>query len=365
MTTEEYWFWLCNIKDLYQKDICKLLQVFHSPEEIYKSSEDVLQEAMVLDPGKIHAIVMSKNNYRSMYRLERLKKDGIQFVYYGSEKYPVSLLTLEDKPYSLYVKGNLPDPEYPTAGVVGARSCSGYGKEMTLKFSQTLAANGVQIISGMAVGVDSFASRGALEVGGKTFAVLGSGLDVIYPPQNIELYYQIILNGGGVISEYPMGTAPVGWQFPHRNRLISALSDKLLVMEARKHSGTLTTVSYALAQGKDIYALPGRLTDLLSEGCNRLIADGAGVLINPVTLLEEFYPGGMGKEVPYCIGGKTSGIPGINGKVLRELNFEPRGVEEIAKACALSIQQAASVLAELELKGLCCQLGQDQYVLEK
>ena len=296
-----------------------------------------------------------------MYRLDKLKADGIRFIYYGSEDYPETLMVLPDKPFSLYVKGKLPDPDIPSAGIVGARNCSGYGKEMTMKFSQALAARGVQIISGMAVDVDSYASKGALESGGKTFAILGSGLDVIYPQQNIELYYQIIMGGGGIISEYPLGTTPVGWHFPHRNRLISAFSDKLLVIEAKRHSGTLSTASHALEQGKDVYALPGRITDPLSEGCNQMIADGAGILLDPEEFLNSWYacmPAGHDTT-------KRKGpvlFASVEAKaVYQTLDYAPKTVRQIAQECFMEETTVEILLTEMELTGLAMQVSKDYY----
>ena len=361
MTIEEYWYWLCNIEDVYQDTIEKLIRVFHDPEEIYKAEEEDLVKLAGITAAKARSIVSSKNNFRSSYKLEKLKRSGVRFIHYGSPDYPECLLTLEDKPYSLYVKGSLPDPDFPSVSIVGARNCSGYGREMTMRFSQTLAAGGVQIISGMALGVDSYAAQGALEAGGKTFAILGSGLDVIYPKENIELYYRIVLNGGGIISEFPMGSAPIGWHFPHRNRLISAFSDKLLVMEARKCSGTLSSASHALAQGKDVYALPGRVTDPLSEGCNRMIADGAGVLVNPEDLLAEIighpYAGFRGS-------GGQSRMPQLSEPGLRiyeMLDYEPKMVSRIAIESGIPVEKAQALLTEMELTGFCRQVSKDYY----
>lgn len=365
MTKEEYWFWLCNINGLYQPAIEKLMSVYADPEEIYKSSEEQILATGAVSPKQAHEIMISKNNYRSIYKLDKLKKDGIRFVYYGSEEYPETLAMIPDKPFSLYVKGKLPDPDFPSCGIIGARKCSGYGREMTMRFSQTLASCGIQIISGMALGIDTCASRGALEAGGRTFVILGSGIDVIYPPQNIELYYQIIMNNGGVISEYPQGTPPVGWQFPHRNRLISALSDKLLVMEARNQSGTLTTVSFALAQGKDVYALPGRITDPVSEGCNKLIADGAGVLLDPGQLAKELtgrivHPGYAGNSSERAA---KAGLSGPQEAVWKALDYTPKMTDQIAAECGMEISGVSRILAELELSGLCVQAGQDYYAI--
>jgi len=361
MTKVEYWFWLCNVKDLYQDSIARLLEVFHEPEEVYKASEDTILKSRAVDKTRARAIVNSKKDHRSLYRLDKLRADGIRFIYYGSEDYPESLLALPDKPFSLYVKGKLPDPDIPSAGIVGARNCSGYGKEMSLKFSQTLAARGVQIISGLAVGVDSYASKGALESGGKTFAILGSGLDVIYPQQNIELYYQIIMGGGGIISEYPPGTMPLGWHFPHRNRLISAFSDRLLVIEAKKHSGTLSTASHALEQGKDVYALPGRITDPMSEGCNQMIADGAGILLDPDAFLNSWYaclP--SGQDAPKS---ETSVLfASLEARtVYQALDYVPKTLSQIAMECFMEEKDTEILLTEMELTGLAIQVSKDYY----
>ncbi len=361
MTKEEYWFWLCNVKDLYQDSIARLIEVFQDPEEVYKASEDTILKSRAVDKVKARAIVTSKKDHRSQYRLDKLKADKIRFIYYGSEEYPESLLALPDKPFSLYVKGKLPDPDIPSAGIVGARNCSGYGKEMTMKFSQALAARGVQIVSGLAVGVDSYASKGALESGGRTFAILGSGLDVIYPQQNIELYYQIIMGGGGIISEYPLGTTPIGWHFPHRNRLISAFSDKLLVIEAKRHSGTLSTASHALDQGKDVYALPGRITDPLSEGCNQMIADGAGILLDPETFLNSWYACMPDAQTP-AKAQQTVLFASVEAKcVYQALDYAPKTVERIAQECSMDEKETEKLLTEMELTGLAMQISKDYY----
>ena len=362
MTREEYWYWMCNIKEVTRKDIDRLMKVYGDPEAVYKAREEELRTSVNLDAKTARAVVLSRNNFRNLYRLDKMQREGIQFIYYGSESYPDQLMHLEDRPYALYVKGKLPDPEFPSAGIVGARNCSGYGKEMALRFSQTLAANSVQIISGMAAGIDAYASQGAIEAGGKTFVILGCGVDVIYPAQNIELYYQIILNGGGVISEYPMGAAPVGWQFPYRNRLISAFSDKLLILEARKKSGTLSTAAHALAQGKDIYALPGRVTDPLSEGCNALIADGAGILTDPAFILEEFYGSSHKGTADFSTGSRYKGSDTKIRKIFEVLSYEPKTIDMIMEESGLSLDETASTLTEMELDGLCEQMSKDCYV---
>ena len=289
MNQTEYWFWLCNIPGIFQETLKKLLRKYPSPEAIFHTEEEkLLQEGLISEKQK-EAMRQSKKSLDILEELETLQKKGIQFLHQESKDFPAKLKEIPDAPYSLYLIGHLPDPGLPSVGMVGARACSEYGKKMAFRYAGVLAAGGVQIISGLAVGIDAVSAKGALSGGGKTFAVLGSGIDVIYPAENMALYYEIIASGGGIISEYPIGTQPVPWQFPLRNRLISGLSDRLLVMEAKERSGTLITVRYALEQGRDVYALPGRVTDKTSQGCNQMIADGAGILLSPEYLLEEIY----------------------------------------------------------------------------
>lgn len=289
MNQTEYWFWLCNIPGIFQESLKKLLRRHPSPEEIFQTDEEQLLKEGLISEKQKEAMIQSKSSLEILGELEKLQKKGIQFIHQESKDFPEKLKQIPDAPYSLYLIGHLPDPKLSSVGMVGARACSEYGKKMAFRYAGVLAAGGVQIISGLAAGIDAESAKGALSGGGKTFAVLGSGVDVIYPAENMALYYEIIASGGGIISEYPIGTQPLAWQFPLRNRLISGLSDRLLVMEAKERSGTLITVRYALEQGRDIYALPGRVTDKTSQGCNQMIADGAGILLSPEYLLEEIY----------------------------------------------------------------------------
>ncbi len=196
------------------------------------------------------------------------------------------LLPYEHKPLWFFVKGEMPSDEVPSVAIVGARNCTGYGKSMAKEIAYDLTKAGVQVISGMARGIDSYSHIGALNAGGKTFAVLGCGPDICYPKENINMYSDIVKNGG-VISEYVPGTMPLAMQFPQRNRIISGLSDRVIVIEAREKSGSLITVEWALEQGKDVMALPGRTTDSLSTGCNRLIKSGAALITSAKDVLEE------------------------------------------------------------------------------
>ena len=350
MTHDEYWYWLCSINGLspYMKKC--LIQEFDSPEEIYEAKPAEIIKRTGLKAEFADAFTAEKDKDLIQRGFEKLQKNNVGFISIDNVRFPARLKQIDDCPLCLYIKGNLPDENRPTIGMVGARACSGYGREYALKFSRALALKGVQIVSGMAVGIDSICAGGAIEMNGATFAVLGSGIDVIYPRDNIELYYQIIAAGGGVISEYPPGTPPLAWQFPHRNRLIAGLSDRLIVIEAGKRSGTLSTAMHALDQGKEVYALPGRANDRLSRGCNELIKDGAGMLTGVEEFMEE---SGLDKYISVpgaCIpeGSKVPVPPGL----LSFKGYEPIGIKELSEKSGLPASEVLGKLSELELDGL-------------
>ena len=213
--------------------------------------------------------------------------ENIRCITKDDPEYPVKMKQYPSMPNKLYVKGRLPLAEKPAVAVIGARMCSPYGRIQAFRYAKVLSEAGIQIISGMALGIDSEGHKGALEGKMPTFAVLGSGVDVCYPRANRKLYERILWEGGGVISECPPGTQPMPWCFPARNRIISALADAVLIVEAKENSGSLITAGFALEQGKMVYAIPGAVTDALSRGCHKLIYDGAGIAYSPEIILEE------------------------------------------------------------------------------
>lgn len=213
-----------------------------------------------------------------------LDKSKIKTIKLGDENYPEKLKHIYSKPNVIYVIGNEKILNSDSIAIIGCRDCSDYGAKNAYKFGYELAKRGVCVISGFARGIDSFAHKGAVQAKGRTIAVLGCGLDVIYPEGNLELYKKILRNDGAIISEYPLGTKPERQHFPARNRIISGLSDGVLVIEAKKRSGTMITVEHALDQGKQVYAVPGNITSENSYGTNELIKEGA----IPVTNVEDF-----------------------------------------------------------------------------
>lgn len=266
------------------------------------------------------------------------------------KQYPERLKGYENMPGCLYIKGRLPAENKKTVAIVGARVCSRYGAYQAHEFAKKLAGRGVQIISGLARGIDSCAHRGALEGSGETFAVLGCGVDICYPRQHENLCQQILAQGGGLLSEFPMGTPPYAGNFPRRNRIISGLADLVLVIEAKKKSGSLITANYALEQGKLVYALPGRVGDALSEGCNQLIADGAGLADSVETILEELhiFPG---KNEDFPQNSKIR-LARQEEMVYSCLDLQPKNIEEIVQEVSLDTGKIAESLLKLELDGL-------------
>lgn len=285
-----YACWLDRIPLIGSVTAKRLLAGCGSAQKLYGLSKNEvaeLAERKLLTAAQAEKLREYQTDFR--YEPHRLYEDmtaqGIRAVRYGEDAYPKRLCYIPDPPCILYIKGEVPDEGKPGVSIVGARLCSDYGRYTARKFASVLAGAGVQIISGMALGIDCISHKAAMEAGGRTFAVLGCGVDVCYPEQNRDIYERMQTQGG-LLSEYPPGTMPSAGLFPRRNRIISGLAEILLVIEARKKSGTLITVDAALEQGREVYALPGRVTDALSSGCNRLIAQGAGIATSPEELLE-------------------------------------------------------------------------------
>ena len=289
LDNELYWLWLCNINDIWNGTIRRLLSIVDSPRCLFELSANEVKELcdeLKIEERICNNIVYSRDIEKIYNYKVYLNKKNISFFSVEHTCFPYKLKKLSDCPYGIYFKGNVLELNKPAVAVVGARNCSNYGMELSYKIGFELSANGINVISGLARGIDSQSHKGAIDANGITYAVMGCGVDICYPKDNIDLYENIKINGG-IISDYPCGTKPLGWRFPLRNRIISGLADKIIIVEAKEKSGSLITVDYALEQGKDIYAVPGRVEDLLSKGTNRLIKEGAGLIYSIETLVED------------------------------------------------------------------------------
>ena len=288
------------------------------------------------------------------------KQTEIRKITINSKEYPKRLKKLSGMPKELYVIGNLPEDNAPTAAVVGARMCGAYGKRQAHCYAKVLAEYGIQVISGMALGIDTQGHLGALEAQRPTYAVLGSGVDVCYPAANRKLYNQILETGGGIISEFPPGMPPKAGHFPARNRIISALADVVLIVEARERSGSLITAGFALDQGKAVYALPGQVDQTLSQGCNQLIFDGAGIAWCPEILLGEW---GIFPEKKETAGEKKNlGLARDLELVYSCLDLRPENLDYFIQKTGFSAGKTSGLLMQLQVLGLASEVGRQHYV---
>ena len=284
--------------------------------------------------------------------------EGIRYIEKTNPDFPKKLLELHDCPEGIYVRGALPDPKKKTVAIVGARMCTPYGRAMASYFARVLAANDVQVISGLALGIDGAAHEGALIGKGKTFAVMAGGVDICYPRSHIGIYEQIRKNGG-ILSEEPCECPPIARLFPKRNRIISVLSDLVLVVEARQKSGSLITADFAAEQGRDLFVVPGRLDDELSRGCNELISQGAGIALSPESLLEI-----MGKCSEKSDNSETfmqNALARQENMVYSCLSLQPKTLEELCIETKLSFSQVTESVMLLQLKGMVKEIGRNRY----
>ena len=357
---QKYWIWLSYIPEMWYAKANKWLKMFDSPKEIFETKEESLKKTGIFSEKDINNIVYSKVHINIEEKWNYMESHGIKFVTVDDEEYIDKLKLYEDKPLWLYYKGNLPCEEEKLVGIVGARNCSGYGKSMAENIASKLSLYSIGVVSGLARGIDVAAHRGAIEGKGKTYAVLGCGVDICYPRDNINTYMDII-NNGGIMSEYPPGCQPIAWQFPYRNRIISMLSDSVAVIEAKKKSGSLITTDYALKYGKDVFALPGRVTDVLSEGCNELIKTGASVLTEAEDML--FATGVYFEEDSKSkIKKKKILLEKENEVVYSCLDLYPKGLDKLVNETQLLPQQIIQDLISLELEGKVKEISKNQYV---
>ena len=294
--------------------------------------------------------------------MEEKTEERIRQISSKSAEYPQKLNNYPKMPEILFAKGNLPDAKKPTAAIVGARACSPYGRIQAFRYAKILSSAGVQIISGMAYGIDAEAHKGALEGGTPTYAVLAGGVDICYPSGNRPLYDRILRENGGILSEQPPGMRARNYFFPARNRIISGLADLVLIVEAREKSGSLITAQWALNQGKIVYAVPGAVNEALSMGCHKLIYDGAGIAYSPEILLREL---GLNCENKVKSPEKNDlGLASDLKLVYSCLDLRPKSTDFLIQKTGLPPEKIGSLLLELKLSGLVREIGRHYYIKE-
>ena len=294
--------------------------------------------------------------------MEEKPEERIRQISSKSAEYPQKLNNYPKMPEILFAKGNLPDAKKPTAAIVGARACSPYGRIQAFRYAKILSSAGVQIISGMAYGIDAEAHKGALEGGTPTYAVLAGGVDICYPSGNRPLYARILRENGGILSEQPPGMRARNYFSPARNRIISGLADLVLIVEAREKSGSLITAQWALDQGKIVYAVPGPVNEALSMGCHKLIYDGAGIAYSPEILLREL---GLNCENKVKSPEKNDlGLASDLKLVYSCLDLRPKSTDFLIQKTGLPPEKIGSLLLELKLSGLVREIGRHYYIKE-
>lgn len=284
---EEYKIWLSHLK-ISNKEKIQLISNFEDLKLLWNSSKSEL-EKMNISQNIILEILKLENRKNIEIEKNYMNKHGIKIISCIEKAYPINLKNIVNKPALLYIQGNINLIQNNCIAVIGSRNPSDYGKRVAKSISKDLSDLGITVVSGLAKGIDSCSHIGALEgESKKTIAVLGNGLKLenLYPKENLKLYEKILENDGAIVSEYCLNEKAEKYHFPERNRIISGISEKVLVVEAALNSGTFITVDFALEQGKDVYAIPGGIYAKQSLGCNKLIKEGAGVVLNTKDLLD-------------------------------------------------------------------------------
>ncbi|WP_326909186.1 DNA-processing protein DprA [Sedimentibacter sp. MB31-C6] len=352
--------WLNSVNGVGNGKIEKLLEYFGSPKELWYNFEEERHNLNILDFKIINELIKKKDNFE--YKLiKKLEEQNAKIITYFDLAYPKKLRNINGAPYILYYKGNLNCANNLSIAVIGSRKATNYGKWVAGKFTKELSELGVTIVSGLATGIDTIAHKNALKYNAKTIGIIGCGINVIYPKKNEELYNEILKNDGVIITEFPFDMKPMPANFPIRNRIISGLSDGVLVIEAQEKSGTLITVSHAANQGKDIFAVPGNIDSLYSKGTNALIKDGAKITTCLDDIIEEIL------ELKNLISCKNkifyNNLNENEIKIIDSLKSGEKTIFDINNSTNISTNDILSTITMLEMKGIVLQLTGNKYRL--
>lgn len=338
--------------------LTRLLQYFGNIGEAWVADEGRLAQAG-LDRRLRQRLVKLRRELDLARELERVHACGATLVTLLDEDYPEPVRNLPDPPLVLYIKGTLLPDDRNALAVVGTRKANDYGREVAGRLAQDLARHRITVVSGMAYGVDAAAHRGALKAGGRTLAVLGCGVDVVYPRAHRQLAREIS-EQGALISEYPPGSLPEGRNFPRRNRIISGLSLGVLVVQAPELSGAIVTANLAAEQGREVFAVPGNILDRANDGCHRLIQDGAKLVTSVGDVLEELNVAWTRVEAA-AVTKRVVPANESEAGLLAHLGADPTHVDDLARECRLPVAKVSSTLTILELRGLVRKVGPMQY----
>jgi DNA processing protein len=350
----KYWVAFSGIAGIGRVRISQLREYFGSLQEAWKAPQGKLKQAG-LDSRSIDSLVTRRPSISIEAEIEKLERYKVKALTFEDPSYPSRLKEIYDYPPVLYVKGKLPADDEPCLALVGTRRPTIYGKQITEEIVTDLARSKITIVSGLARGIDSVAHRAALDAGGKTIAVFGSGLDIVYPGENARLA-QAIMEQGALVSEYPLGVKPRPENFPLRNRIMSGLS------LAGERSGAIITAHQAVEQNREVFAIPGSILSPASQGTNRLIQEGAKLVRNYTDILQEL---NLTIVVQQAEIKEFSPLDEYESAILKQLTSEPSHIDEICRRSGLTMPEASSTLAMLELKGIARQVGNMNYVLAR
>lgn len=361
LTKKELWYWLCNINGIGYKKIKDLLVYYGNPLDVFVAKEEDLLKIPSLTDSDRRYLSATHDEEHVKREYDKLIQQDVRFILRGEEEYPSRLEATYDPPHGIYIKGKLPREHIRTIGMVGARNCTTYGREVALYFARELANKGIQVISGLALGIDGYSHEGALLGEGYTLGILGSGIDVCYPKYNQYLYDSLTVTGG-IMSEYGLGVHPKPGNFPRRNRLIAGMSDGILVVEASKRSGSFITVDQGLEQGKDIFVIPGRITDDLSVGCNQLVKMGAELVCHPNEIFA-YYQMEERKGNLEVVGSHANiSFTELEERIMKLMSLDPIHVSSLLEKTNLEIGKLMQLLLQLEQKNCIRQVAKNYYI---
>ncbi|KKQ43195.1 MAG: protecting protein DprA protein [Microgenomates group bacterium GW2011_GWC1_37_8] len=357
MNEREYLAALYSYTYFGPKRVKLLMKYFGSAKSSWNANSDEL-----VNVGLKEAVVKNFNIYKDKFDFrnyfQKLERLGVWYLTINDKQYPRNLMDLEDAPLVLYVKGRIKAQDSNAIAIVGSRKMTSYGKEVASKFSSELATLGITIISGLAFGVDAMAHKACLDVGGRTIAVIPSGIDIMTPASNFYLVKAILQGNGAIVTEYPLGHPPLRTNFAARNRIISGLSKAVVVIEGQKKSGTLLTASSAASQGRTVFAVPGQIASPMSEAPNYLIQNGAKLITNVNDILSEL---DLQLKVDKEEMDKVMPSDKNEEKLINVLSNEPLHLDELARISGLKVEEISARLTVMELKGLVKNIGNGVY----
>ncbi|MEO0074324.1 MAG: DNA-processing protein DprA [candidate division WOR-3 bacterium] len=351
----ELFFDLYTIPGMTEARLRRLLQRFGDPERIFGATAGELLEVERIDMELVNAIGSYRRSDKLKALIGKAEQLDVKVISCLDEQYPSNLRDMPQMPPVLFVRGELKPTDRLAVAVVGTRSPTYYGRQVAERFSREMARAGITIVSGLARGIDTAAHRGALEAGGRTIAVTGCGIDQCYPPENRRLCEEIVANGA-ILSEFPLGMGPMALNFPRRNRIVSALSRAVVAVEAGERSGVLNTVAWAFEQGREVYSVPGRITDAKSAGTNRLLRQGA----KPLTSADEILTD-LGVAVRQCPQEQIDATA-EEAPVLEFIGNDPIHIDELCEALGVSMPRLLGLLLQMELRGVVRQLPGKYFV---